>query len=132
MSLVCLFIILVLAPTDLGIRFSEIVQVHRETNVLDSALAIASKDLRITELLGELEPLGNLAILEGSHRYTNAYNRLEITVDVHGAKSGNSIRGKMDVLVDKKDKEWVFKTIDIRVKKPLDLKQTIHILNATN
>lgn len=132
MSLVCLFIILVLAPTDLGIRFSEIVQVHRETNVLDSALAIASKDLRITELLGELEPLGNLAILEGSHRYTNAYNRLEITVDVHGAKSGNSIRGKMDVLVDKKDKEWVFKTIDIRVKKPLDLKQTIHILKATN
>lgn len=132
MSLVCLFIILVLAPTNLGIRFSEIVQVHRETKVLDSALAIASKDLRITELLCELEPLGNLAIVEGSHGYTNAYNRLEITVYVHGAKSGNSIRGKMDVLVDKKDKEWVFKTIDIRVKKPLDLKRIIHILKATN
>lgn len=126
----CAFVIGLLTASNLGVKLSEIAKVHTETKVLDSALAVASKHGRIVELLGELQPLGKLSIIEGSHRYSKNYNRLEVTVNVRGTKSGDSIRSKMDVVVDKIDNEWVYQIITVRIKKPVDLKQTITILKT--
>ena len=102
-------------------------KIHLESSVCDNALERAKKDKRVIKLLGELQPLGKLAIIEGSHKYSNDYHRLEISVAIIGSKMGNKIRSRMDILADRNGDEWIYRTINIRIKEPEKLKQTIEI-----
>jgi hypothetical protein len=104
-----------------------IAKVYSESSVCDNALEIAKKDNKVIHILGELEPLNNLSILEGSHNYSNDYNILEITVDVIGSKTQKNIRSKMDIVAERNGDGWIYKTINIRIKEPTELKQTIEI-----
>jgi len=61
-------------------------------------------------------------------KYSNDYNRLEISVNVTGSKMDKRIRSKMDILAERNGEDWIYKTINIRIKKPEELKQTIEIL----
>ena len=60
-----------------------------ESLVCDNTLEIASKYKKVYGLLGELQPLDKLAIIEGSPRYSNDYNTLEIPVNVTSSKKDN-------------------------------------------
>jgi hypothetical protein len=117
-----------LSSSSIGGKIAEIAKIHSEASVCDNALEIAKKDEKVIELLGALQPLGKLAIVEGSHKYSNDYNRLEITVNVTGSKADKKIRSKMDILADRDGDAWIYRTINIRIKKPEALKQTIEIV----
>ena len=69
---------------------------------------------RAKEILGEIEPIGKLAILEGDAKYTNDNRSVEITVRIEG----NKANGKMDISAYKKGTEWQYKKITIRIKQP--------------
>ena len=118
-----------LSTSKLGGNIVGIAKVYSESEVCDNALEIARKDTKVIQLLGELEGLKKLAILEGSHKYSNNYNSLNITVDVSGSKEIKGIRCKMDILAERNGNDWKYKSIKIRIKKPEDLKQTIVIGN---
>ena len=118
----------VLFSSKLGGVVMGIAKVYSEASVCDNALEIAKKDERVIRILGELQPLGKLAILEGAHKYSNEYNTLDITVNVVGSKKEEKVRSKMDISADRNGDEWNYKTINIRIKKPEHLKQTIEII----
>ena len=94
-------------------------------------MEIAKKNDQVIHILGELQPLHNLAILEGAHNYSNDYNTLDITVDVNGSKTEKKIRSKMDISADRNGDEWIYKTINIRIKEPEDLKQIIEVIKQS-
>jgi hypothetical protein len=121
-----MFVVL-LFSSELGGNIMGIAKVYSESSVCDNALEIAKKDNKVIHILGELEPLNNLSILEGSHNYSNDYNILEITVDVIGSKTQKNIRSKMDIVAERNGDGWIYKTINIRIKEPTELKQTIEI-----
>ncbi|MFS4456647.1 hypothetical protein [Maribacter sp. 2304DJ31-5] len=70
----------------LGGNIMEIAKVHSESPLCDNVLEIAKKDEKVIQILGELQPLGKLAIFEGVHKYSNDYSTLNITVNVIGSK----------------------------------------------
>lgn len=117
-----------LSSTKVSEKIAGMVKIHTESSVYDNALEIAKQNEKVIELLGELQPLGKLAILEGFHEYSRDYNTLEISVTVTGTKTEKQIRSKMDILADRNGNEWIYKTINIRIKKPSELKQTIEII----
>ncbi|MFS4415137.1 cytochrome c oxidase assembly factor Coa1 family protein [Maribacter sp. 2307ULW6-5] len=117
---------------QLGTKMAGMAKVHTETQVLDSALVLASGNQQVVALLGTLQPLGKLAIVEGSHRYAEDYGRLEITVDVRGDNPQADIRSKMDVVVTKKEDRWQYELVQIRIKKPRHIKQTIPIFGRSH
>ena len=121
-------IIGLLSSSKVGGKIAGMAKIHSESSVCDNALEIAKENEKVIELLGELQPLGKLAIVEGFHKYSNDYNTLEISVTVTGTKKENKIRSKMDILADRNGNEWIYETINIRIKKPADLKQTIEIV----
>ena len=121
-------IIGLLSSSKVGGKIAGMAKIHAESSVCDNALEIAKENEKVIELLGELQPLGKLAIVEGFHKYSNDYNTLEISVTVTGTKMENKIRSKMDILAHRNGNEWIYKTINIRIKKPEELKQTIEIL----
>jgi hypothetical protein len=122
------FLFTVLFSSKLGENIVGIAKVYSESEVCDGALKIARADEKVLALLGELHPLSSLAILEGSHRYSNNYDTLNITFDVYGTKHERDVRSKMDVVSYRNGKQWRYTSIAIRIKKPEDLKQRIEVL----
>ena len=127
-ALSLIVIIGLLSSSKVGGKIAGMAKIHTKSAVCHNALEIAKKNENVIELMGELQPLGKLAIVEGFHQYSNDYNKLEISVTVTGTKMENKIRSKMDILAERNGNKWIYKTINIRIKKPEDLKQTIEIV----
>lgn len=117
-----------LSSTKVSGKIAGMVKIHTESSVYDNALEIAKQNEKVIELLGELQPLGKLAIVEGFLKYSNDYNTLEISVTVTGTNTEKHIRSKMDILADRNGNDWIYRTINIRIKKPAELKQIIEII----
>ncbi|WP_158728908.1 MULTISPECIES: cytochrome c oxidase assembly factor Coa1 family protein [unclassified Flavobacterium] len=88
---------------------------------IEKAIEKAKTNKRVLEVMGEIEPIDKLAILEGNAIYSNNHNSVELSVRVKGNKG----KGKMDISAKKNGNEWEFKKINIRIKEP---KEEIQIL----
>lgn len=103
---------------------TDIAQAYSDNSLYEKAIEKAKTNERVIELIGEIEPIDKLAILEGNTIYSNNNNSVELSIRVRGNK-GN---GKMDISADKNGKEWDYKKISIRIKDP---KEEIQILKDT-
>ena len=80
---------------------------------------------KVIELLGEISPIDQLAILEGEVHYTNENKMVNSSIRLKGTK-GNA---RMDITAIKNNTEWEYKIINVRIKNPTENKQTIEIVN---
>ena len=101
-------------PTDL-------LQAYSEDVLYKNAIDKANSNERVIEVIGKIDDLDRLAILEGNSKYSNNNNSIEITFRVNGDKR----KGKMDISADKNGTDWEYKKINIRIKNP---KEEIKIL----
>ncbi|WP_324027513.1 hypothetical protein QSV08_06105 [Maribacter sp. BPC-D8] len=115
-------------PPELSRNITYLTKAYSEPEICEGALAIAKTDTTVLKLLGNLEPLGSLDMLNGSVGYSQNGDSVGITINVRGDKEINNIRSKMDVLAEKINNKWEYISINIRIKKPEALKQTIPIL----
>lgn len=118
-----LLIVLILSSNIQG-NVSDIVQAYSDNSLYEKAIEKANTNKRVTDVIGKIEPIDKLAILEGNVNYSNNNNTVELTVRLKGNKG----KGKMDIIADKKEKEWIFKKINIRIKEP---KEEIQIVKDT-
>ena len=104
-----------------GNEISGVVSVFSDSEIYENALKIAKGNEEVQQTLGDLQPIDLLAIAEGTIRYSNNNNTVDISVRVKGLKG----KGKLDISANKVQNEWVYTRIQIRIKRP---KQTIKIL----
>jgi len=64
--LIC--VVVLLSSTSFGGKVAGMAKIHSESSVYEDALEIARNDEKVIEVFGELQPLGKLAIIEGSHK----------------------------------------------------------------
>ena len=100
---------------------TDILQAYNEDVLYKNAIDKANSNERVKEVIGKIDDLDKLAILEGSSKYSNNNNSIEITFRVTGDKG----KGKMDISADKNGTDWEYKKINIRIKNP---KEEIKIL----
>ena len=91
---------------------TDLVQAYADNSLYENAIAKAKTNQRVLEVIGEIEPIDKLAILEGSAIYSNNNNSVQTSIRIKGSKS----KGKLDIVADKKGQEWIYKTITIRIK----------------
>lgn len=103
---------------------TDLAQSYADPSIYDNALLKAKSDPKVIEVLGTLDPIDKVAMLEGSVEFAGDKNSVNITVRVAGSKGS----GKMDISAYKKGPEWEYTKINIRVKKPADKRQTISII----
>ena len=101
---------------------TDFAQAYSDNSLYEKAIEKAKANERVLEVLGDLESIDKLAIIEGNAKYSNNNNSIELSVRVKGNKG----KGKMDISAVKKGTEWVYKKINIRIKQP---KEEIQILN---
>ena len=104
---------------------TDILNAYADTNLYNNALEIAKKNSKVIAILGELKPIEKSAILEGMVYYSKRLDTVNSSVRIIGTKA----RGRLDIFAIKINNEWKYYTLKIRIKKPLDKKQVIEILN---
>lgn len=126
LSGISLFIALTLfssSVTEIGV---DLVRAYSDTELYNNALKEVKSDKRIIELLGEIEPIDKLAILEGEVRYSNNKKTVNSSIRVIGTKG----KAKMDISANLVNNSWDYQKINIRIKKPIENRQTIEILTT--
>ena len=119
-----LFLILcgaILSLISIG-NTTDVIQAYSDNSLYEKAIEKAKTNQRVLEVIGEIEPIDKLAILEGTAIYSNNNNSIETSIRIKGTKG----KGKMDIVADKNGTEWIYKKINIRIKNP---KEEIQILN---
>lgn len=88
-------------------------QAYADPTLFQNAITKANENTKVIQVFGTLEPIDNLAILEGNTKYTNDNKAIEATVRVIGKKA----QGKMDISAQKTGSEWTYELIKLRVTK---------------
>jgi hypothetical protein len=101
----------------------DLAQAYADTDLYDGALEKVNSHPKATDLLGELEPMDKLAILEGEVQYSNNNLRVNSTVKITGSKGS----ARMDITADKINEVWIYSKIKLRIKTPPEKKQHIDI-----
>jgi hypothetical protein len=110
--------------SSLNGNVADITRAYSENALYEKAIEKAKVNEKVVELIGEIEPIDKLAILEGNVIYSNNNNSVELSIRVKGNKG----KGKMDISAYKSGTEWKYKKINIRIKEP---KEEIQILIDT-
>lgn len=105
---------------------SNYAQAYADTSLYEKALEQVREHPQATTLLGDIEPLEQLSIVEGSVQYSNDNQTVHTTVRIKGTKG----TAKMDIAAHRVDAVWEYETIQLRVKDPQETTQTIEIITA--
>ncbi|WCO00494.1 cytochrome c oxidase assembly factor Coa1 family protein [Psychroserpens ponticola] len=104
---------------------SDLTIAYSDTELYNNALEKVKANESALNILGEIQPIDKLAILEGQANYSEDNSSVKTSIRIVGTK-GNA---KLDIIANKVKNDWVYKTINIRIKKPKDKKQTIVIVS---
>lgn len=103
---------------------TDLAQAYADTELYENALETVNSNERVIELLGDIERIDKMAILEGQVDYSNENQTVNSTVRIVGTKG----KGRMDILADRVNGEWNYSKITVRIKNPPEKKQTIRII----
>jgi hypothetical protein len=104
-----------------GSNVAGFAQAYVDTPLYENAVKKSNTNKDVLSVLGKLQPVDELAILESNVAYGDDNTSVNLSVRVQGNKGG----GKMDVVAIKKGKAWEYKLIKIRIKR---LKEEIVVL----
>jgi len=107
-GLFLLFIILFFS-SNLSNHLGGFAKAYADSELSKNALEIAKQNERVIQVLGDLEPIDNFAILSGEVIYSNDNSSVDLTIPVKGKKAD----GKMDISADKKNNKWEYRKINI-------------------
>jgi hypothetical protein len=102
----------------------DLAKAYTDTELYENALEKAKSDIRVTEILGEIQPIDKMAILEGQVEYSNKNNTVNSTIRIVGEKG----LARMDITADRIKNDWNYTKINIHIKNPPEFKQTLKIL----
>ena len=108
------FLILMIALLSLTSGLTSFAQAYAEPALYENALQEARKNERVVEILGNLQPVDKLTLLEGNVAYADDNSGVTITFRVAGSKG----KGKMDIAALKNNGIWEYQLIKIRIKDP--------------
>lgn len=90
--------------------------IHKEPQLYRDAMEQAKGNARVEEALGVLQPVDNLALVEGNVVYSDDKNSVRLTIPVKGSKG----KAKLDIAAQREDAVWKYSLIKIRIKQPAE------------
>jgi hypothetical protein len=98
--------------TGNGKNINDLTQAYSDHSLFEKAFEKAKTNPRVIAILGDIEPIDKLAILEGTTKYSNNNNVVDLTVRIIGNKG----KGKLDVSAVRNGATWEYKKINVRIK----------------
>ncbi|CAM3744182.1 cytochrome c oxidase assembly factor Coa1 family protein [Flavobacterium gelidilacus] len=122
-------IVLFLTISLLIIAFSSVLgnysKAYADPKLYELALEKVRQNDRVNEVLGEIQPIDNMTILNGSVNYSDDNKIVNSTIKIT-CKKGKAM---LDISAELNNDTWNYKKITVRIKNPVEKKETIEILN---
>lgn len=106
------FLIVVIALLSLTSGLTSFAQAYAEPALYENALEKARENERVKEVLGNLQPIDKLTLLEGNVVYSEDNSSVDLTFRITGSKG----KGKMDISALRNNGIWEYELIRIRIK----------------
>ncbi len=121
---IALILIFSLFPSDFSGVLGDYSKAYADPKLYDVAIEKVRLNEQVKELLGEVEPIDNMTILNGSVIYSDDNKSVNSTIKITGEKG----KAMLDLSADRIGERWNYKKINIRIKNPPEKKQTIEII----
>ncbi len=102
---------------------ADLAKAYADPELYNNALDKVRTDHRVNALLGEIQPIDKMAIIEGQVEYSNDDTTVFSSVRIIGTKG----KANMDISADRLNNTWNYNQIKIRIKNPPENKQEIEI-----
>lgn len=100
-------------------------QAYLDQQVYNDAIEKTQQHYRVKETLGTIKPLNSMTILNGAVHYSAAKDTIYSTIKIHGSKG----KAMLDITAYRvENNSWNYKKLTVRIKKPIDKKETIPII----
>lgn len=119
-------LLVVFFSSGLNKMTSDLTLAYSDTELYSKALEKIKTNETVKTILGDIEPIDQLAILEGQVNYSEDNTKVKSSIRIIGTKG----KAKLDIIANKVETEWIYKTIVVRIKQPKDQQQTITILKT--
>lgn len=119
---IILILIIVFFSSGLGGTTADLTQAYADTELYENALQKVKSDKRVIEILGEIEPIDKLAILEGSVKYSQDNKTVNTSIRLKCIKG----KAKMDITANRIDNKWDYEKINLRIREPIE--KTLEII----
>lgn len=123
-SIVVIIFLVVFFSSGMNKVASNLVHAYSDTELYHNALEKVKADKTVITILGEIQPIDQLAILEGQVNYSEDHTSVKSSIRITGTKG----KARLDIMAHKVENEWDYKTINVRIKTPKDQQQTIDII----
>jgi len=123
---VLIVITYLLASSNLGKTSTDLAQAYADKDLYQEAINKANKNTLVLELIGEIQPIGKMTILNGEVRYSDNDQKVTSTVKVQGTKDN----AKLDLSAHRNGDAWVYDLLKLRIAKSDENPQNIDIINS--
>ena len=119
-----ILLVIILLPVGLffgsgmGSHFTDFGKAFADHELTEEALLLAQENKEVTKFLGKLQPIDNMAILNGELQYSENNKKVELHVKVKGTKG----KAKMDVFAERLADKWNYSQITLRIKEDSNTK----------
>ncbi len=100
---------------------SDFATAFKDDTLYKKAIEKCNNNQQVQKVLGKLQDVDKLAIIESTVDYSNNKQKVKLSVRVNGEKG----KGRMDAIADRNNEGWNYSLIKIRIKNP---KQEIIVL----
>ena len=123
-AVILIFITIFFSSGMAGIS-ADLAQAYSDEALYENALEMAKDDEKVLQVLGEIQPIDKLAILEGQVEYSKNSEMVNTSIRILGTKG----KAKMDISAVRINDNWDYKKINIRITSPKENRQTIEIIS---
>ena len=103
---------------------SDLTNAYSDTELFNNALEKAKVNETVVSILGDVQSIDQLAILEGQVNYSEDNTAVKSSIRISGTKG----KARLDIMAHKVENHWIYSTINVRIKKPKNQQQTITVL----
>ncbi|MBQ0788895.1 MAG: hypothetical protein KBT69_15455 [Oceanihabitans sp.] len=97
---------------------------YADIELYNEAIEKARLNERVIEVLGTIEPINRMTILNGAVQYSNNNKSIHTTIKIT-CKNGTAM---LDISADRRNETWHYTKINVRIKKPIEKAETIPII----
>lgn len=122
-----IFFLFVLFSSGFNGVLADYTKAYTDIELYNEAIEKARLNKRVIEVLGTIEPINNMTIINGTVQYSNNNKSIQTTIKI-SCKNGKAM---LDISADRTNEKWHYKKINVRIKKPIEKAETIAIITST-
>ncbi len=117
-----------LVSSGFGGILSNYTKAYNDPELYEGALKEVRQNERVKTVLGNIQPIDNMTIMNGAVNYSEDNKTVNSTIKI----KGDNGKAMLDISAIRAESKWDYTEIKVRIKSPQEKKETIKIVSTEN